>query len=104
MYAPIVYGLSYGQIIYLMAAIHLAGESADTHLVVGEVRQEVGFDESWSREQAPNVEYPLWHRGMITTKGAGRPDKAGFFWVTKKGFEVAVEARKRGCSWPPHAY
>ncbi len=32
---------------------------------------------------------------MVAMKGAGRPDKAGFFWVTEKGFEVAVAARKR---------
>jgi hypothetical protein len=98
---PMVYGLTYGQIMYLLAAIHLAGGSTATQVDAVAVREEVHHDKRASRELAPEMEYPLWHRGMITTKGAGRVDKAGVFWVTEKGFEVAVEARKRGYSWPP---
>ena len=97
---PMVYGLSYGQIMYLLAAIHLAGGSTETQVDAAAVREEVSHDKRASREVAPVMEYPLWHRDMITTKGAGRVDKAGVFWVTEKGFDVAVEARKRGFSWP----
>ena len=101
MVTPIVYGLSYEQLMYLLAAIHLAGGSTETQVDAAAVREEVGYDKRASSEVAPVMEYPLWHRDLITTKGAGRVDKAGVFWVTEKGFEVAVEARKRGYSWPP---
>jgi hypothetical protein len=100
MATPMVYGLNYGQIMYLLAAIHLAGESTATQVDATAVREEVSHDERASREVAPVMEYPLWHSGMITTKGAGRVDKAGVFWVTEKGFKVAVEARKQGYYWP----
>lgn len=98
---PMVYGLNYSQIMYLLAASHLAGESTATQVDATAVREEVHYDKRASREVAPVMEYPLWHRGMITTKGAGRVDKAGVFWVTRKGFDVAVEARKQGYFWPP---
>ena len=98
---PMVYGLNYSQIMYLLAASHLARESTATQVDATAVREEVRYDKRASREVAPVMEYPLWHRGMITTKGAGRVDKAGVFWVTRKGFEVAVEARKQGYFWPP---
>ena len=74
-----MYGLNYGQILYLLAAIHLAGESTETQVDAAAVREEVGvtehdYTQGEIREMATEAEYPLWHRGLITTKGAGRVD------------------------------
>ncbi len=96
-----VYGLSYGAILYLLAAIHIAEGNLEQQLDTAAVRKELGFEDREGRENVPGAERLLAFRGMITSRGAGRINKTRFFWITEKGLEAAIEARKQGYSWPP---
>ena len=99
-----VYGLSYGEIDYLLAAIHVAGESTERRVDADVLLREVepnDYEDALAREFHREHLWTLESRKMITTKGAGKAYRVGFFWITERGFEAAIEARKQGYSWPP---
>ena len=89
-------GMTSLMIEYLLAAIHMVGESTDQQVDASALRQRTGYSLAEERDAQRGLEY----RGYITTKGAGGVP-IGFFWITEAGLRAAAEERGHGCSWPP---
>jgi hypothetical protein len=99
-----VYQMSLAEIEYLLAAIYMAEESTERQVDVKALREEIEPYLANSPEPEREFLHALESRQFITTKGADKPRKAGFFWITERGFQAAIEARKRGYTWPPKIF
>jgi hypothetical protein len=93
--------MGYATVKYLLAATDKAGASRERQVDVAALREEVSPYLNNSPPTTRAMLNTLEFRNLITTKGADSAQKAGFFWITERGLEVAIEARMRGFTWPP---
>jgi hypothetical protein len=93
--------MGYATIEYLLAAVDKAGASRERQVDVAALREEVSPYLNNSPPTTRAMLNALEFRNLITTKEADSAQKAGFFWITDRGLEVAIEARMRGFTWPP---